>query len=53
MKYLTAGAWIFTILGIAAIAAHWPQIKWYLANKTTVDQAIETADSLQKAGLLK
>jgi hypothetical protein len=53
MRFFNACAWIFTIVGVALIAAHWTQIRWYLANKATVDQAADTADALKAAGVLK
>jgi hypothetical protein len=53
MKYVNGLAWVIAILAVGAIAAHWSQIQWYLANKTTVDQAVETADALKQTGVLK
>ena len=51
MKFLNGFAWVFTIVGIALIAAHWKQIVWYWNNRKTIDQVVEVGDSLSALGI--
>jgi hypothetical protein len=51
VKYANGLAWIVAIVAVAFVAAYWSQIRWYLKNKATVDQAIEVGDNLSTLGL--
>jgi hypothetical protein len=52
MRALNSLAWIIAIVAVALVAAKWHQIRWYLSNQKMVDQAIDTAESLQQVGVL-